>query len=109
MSREQLDDVDATILHQLQTDARKTSAADIAEGVDVTANTVRNRIDRLEDRGVIDTSVSNIEYERVGFPLRVVIACTPPVPERTALANEVMTVDGGVSVTLEQETPGSAR
>ena len=94
MSSDHLDDVDATILHHLQTDARNTSAADIAEDVDVTPNTVRNRIGRLEDQGIIDTYVPMIEYERAGYPLQVVIACTAPIPERPALASEAMTIDG---------------
>jgi len=43
-----IDDVDRSILHQLQLNARQTDT-EIAEKVDVTSTTVRNRLDKLED------------------------------------------------------------
>jgi len=48
----QIDEVDRSILHQLQLNARQTDT-EIAEKVDVTSTTVRNRLDKLEDGGVI--------------------------------------------------------
>ncbi|MCF2241071.1 AsnC family transcriptional regulator, partial [Halobacterium salinarum] len=51
MTLDGLDDLDRTILHALQRDARSTSSQDIADEADVSASTVRNRIGRLEERG----------------------------------------------------------
>lgn len=63
MSIDELDELDRGILHCLQEDARNNSAADIAEKVGVTANTVRNRIQRLEEEGVIQKYTPIIDYE----------------------------------------------
>jgi predicted ArsR family transcriptional regulator len=48
-----LDDADRGILHALQENAREATAVEMAEAVDVSASTVRNRIDRLESTGVV--------------------------------------------------------
>jgi len=50
----QLDNVDRGILHELQVDARNRTAQEIADKVDVSASTVRNRIEALEANGVIE-------------------------------------------------------
>ena len=61
MSNGPLDDVDRGILYALQRDARNVT---IAEEVDVSASTVRNRIGRLEDIGVIEGYYPKINSER---------------------------------------------
>lgn len=98
MTIEQLDETDRGILHCLQEDARNNSAADIADRVGVTANTVRNRIQRLEDAGIIETYAPVIDYEQAGYQLIVVMFCTAPIPERPALANEALELNGVVDV-----------
>ncbi|WP_293026987.1 Lrp/AsnC family transcriptional regulator [Natronococcus sp.] len=67
MASEELDEVDRAILYLLQEDARFNSAADIAGKVDVTANTVRNRIQRLEERGIIRGYIPLIDYEQADY------------------------------------------
>lgn len=98
MDAYELDDVDRGILHKLQEDARNHSATDIAAEVGVTANTVRNRIGRLEERGVITGYVPEVRYEQAGYQLKVSIECSAPVPDRTDLAVRALEVDGVVSV-----------
>jgi DNA-binding Lrp family transcriptional regulator len=39
----------------------------------VSASTVRNRIDRLEEAGVIEGYYPKINYERANFPLHVLL------------------------------------
>ncbi len=95
---DELDEVDREILYFLQEDARNNSATAIAEEVGVTANTVRNRISRLEDRGVVTGYRPGIDFEKTGFQLRVSIKCTAPVPDRTALAKQALDIDGVVAV-----------
>ncbi|MEF8901566.1 MAG: Lrp/AsnC family transcriptional regulator [Halovenus sp.] len=89
-----LDEVDMTILYLLQKDARNYSAAEIAEEVDVTPSTVRNRIQALREDGIIDKFVPVIDYERAGFPFRVLIVCTAPVSERKELVQKAKAIDG---------------
>lgn len=94
----EFDDIDRGILHRLQEDARHTTAADIAGDVGVTANTVRNRIQRLEDAGVIAGYVPVINYERTEKSIRMVVQCTVPIHERGEMAATALAVDGVVSV-----------
>lgn len=94
MARELLDEVDRGILHSLQQDARNISAAAIAEEVGVTANTVRNRITDLENRGIIEGYEPVINYENADYQIKVVMICTAPITERSVLAQEALDVSG---------------
>lgn len=93
-----LDAVDRGILYTLQEDARNTTHEMIGKAVDVSPSTVRNRINRLEESGVIEGYVPRIDYERAGYPLHVQLVCTAPPTERSRLAREVLDVDGVVTV-----------
>lgn len=94
----QLDAVDRGILHALQRDARNVTTADIADQVSVSASTVRNRIQNLEESGVIDGYRPTLNYERAGYQLRVVFAATVPVEDRATLATDALGVPGVIDV-----------
>ncbi len=94
----ELDDVDSGILHMLQRDARDVTAAEIAEDVDVSPSTVRNRIDRLERDGVIRGYHPEIDYEAANLPLRMLFICTAAATDRTELADEAVAVEGVVDL-----------
>ncbi|WP_226021301.1 Lrp/AsnC family transcriptional regulator [Halomicrobium salinisoli] len=94
----ELDEVDRGILHLLQSDARNQTPVDMAESLPVSAQTVRNRIEKLEDRGVIEGYVPVIDYEEAGFPMRVKFACTAPVDRREELAEEALEISNVVHV-----------
>lgn len=98
MTLEGLDDLDRQILFALQRDARGTSSQDIADAVGVSASTVRNRIGRLEERGILRGYHADVDYEQAGFQLFTLIVCTAPVPRREELAEEALTVPGVVRV-----------
>jgi DNA-binding Lrp family transcriptional regulator len=98
MTLEGLDDLDRKILHSLQQDARRTSSQDIADEAGVSASTVRNRISRLEDRGIITGYHADVDYERAGYQLYTLIVCTAPVPRREELAADAVNVPGVVRV-----------
>ena len=98
METADIDDLDERIIHELQRDARHTSASDVAERCDVSPSTVRKRIQGLEDAGVIRGYHPNVDYERAGYQLRTLVVCTAPIPEREELAREVLEVDGVVAV-----------
>ncbi|AGB31744.1 putative transcriptional regulator, AsnC family protein [Natrinema pellirubrum DSM 15624] len=70
-----LDDVDRQILADLATDARNTSCPDIANKVDVTPATIRNRIENLVSNDVIEAHRSEINYRQLGF-LKVLFICS---------------------------------
>lgn len=94
-----LDDVDRGILQLLQRDARNTTAVEMGEAVGVSDATVRNRIEALEDRGILQGYVPTINYERAGYPLELQIRCTAPISEREKLAKEALAIEGVVEVT----------
>ena len=98
MTLEGLDDLDRTILHALQEDARGTSSQDIADEAGVSASTVRNRIGRLEERGILTGYHADVDYEQAGYQLYTLIVCTAPVPRREELAAEAVDVPGVVRV-----------
>ena len=98
MSTVSLDDVDRGILFALQRDARNTTIAEIAEEVDVSASTVRNRIEDLEAKGVIEGYYPKINYEAANLPLRVLFVCSAPAEERKELAASALDVPGVIDV-----------
>jgi DNA-binding Lrp family transcriptional regulator len=95
---EGIDDLDRRILHALQTDARGASSGDLARRAGVSASTVRKRIARLEDEGIVTGYRATVDYERAGYQLHVQVACTAPVAERDTLAADALGVPGVVGV-----------
>ncbi len=98
METVELDDIDRCILYSLQEDARRMSASTIAERVDVSARTVRNRIDRLEASGVINGYQTDVDFGSAGYQLHTMVVCTAPIAERGELAREAADVPGVVNV-----------
>lgn len=98
MPSRELDELDRYVIYRLQGEARGTSAAEIAGDYGVSPSTVRNRISRLEDDGVIRGSHLSIDYETVGYQLVTIIFCTAPIPERERLAEAALEVHGVISV-----------
>lgn len=98
MDSEDLDDLDRAIIYTLQGDARRTSASDIAEKAGVSPSTVRKRLTRLEDAGIVRGYHLDVDYERAGFQLHTLIVCTAPIPEREELARRAREVEGVVAV-----------
>ena len=97
MVDEPLDELDREILHLLQIDARKQSDTAIADETNVTSTTVANRIADLEDQGIIQGYVPDIDYEQAGYPLVVLFTCSAPIADRSDLADQAMSVLGVVN------------
>jgi DNA-binding Lrp family transcriptional regulator len=98
MTLEGLDDLDRAILGALQRDARHASSGEIAERMDVSASTVRKRIQRLESEGIVTGYHATVDYEKAGYPLQVLLLCTAPIPKREAMADRALDVRGVVRV-----------
>ncbi|CDK40991.1 Transcriptional regulator, AsnC family [Halorubrum sp. DM2] len=98
MDNGSIDDVDRAILYALQEDARNTSSGDIAERTGTSDSTVRKRIGRLESDGVIKGYSASVDYQRSGYPLRMLLYCTASIPERGERIPEILDIDGVVSV-----------
>ncbi|GGM64545.1 DNA-binding Lrp family transcriptional regulator [Halarchaeum rubridurum] len=98
MPAEDVDAVDREILYALQEDARNLSSSDIAERTGTSGSTVRKRIRRLEEAGVVKGYSAEVDYERSGYPIRMLLFCTASIHERGDLIPDVLALDGVVSV-----------
>lgn len=85
MESAQLDAVDYAILYHLQQDGRRNITV-IADELDVADNTVRNRLQKLEDEGVIEGYQANVNYDRAGVQHHYLFVCSARVSERESLA-----------------------
>jgi transcriptional regulator, AsnC family len=93
-----LDEVDRRIIYALMEDARNISAPMIAEGLDVSAGTIRNRIERLEDGGVIRGYTADIDFEQADSRLTSMYMCTVPAADRERLASAAQSIPGVINV-----------
>ncbi|QCC51945.1 Lrp/AsnC family transcriptional regulator [Halapricum salinum] len=98
MGEQDIDDVDKAILYALQEDARNMSSGDIAERTGTSDSTVRKRIQRLESEGMIKGYSAEVDYQRSGYPLRMLLFCTASIPERGEIVPDILEIDGVVSV-----------
>lgn len=94
----EIDEVDEQILHALQEDARNMSSDEIAERTGTSGSTVRKRIQNLEEKEVIKGYSAEVDYGRSGYPLRMILYCTAPIPERGRLIRDILEIPGVISV-----------
>lgn len=94
----ELDNIDRGLLHLLQLDARNNTTAEMADHVDVSATTVSNRIQQLEEEDIIDGYHPKINYRKVNLPLHLLFVCTAPVAKQDDLATQALDVFGVVDV-----------
>ena len=93
-----LDDIDRSILYLLQKDARGATAEAMADKVGVSASTIRNRIDRLEDNGIIKGYHPEIDYEAANIPLQVTFVISVPPTDLQEYAEQIRGVQGVIDV-----------
>ena len=98
MVYDEIDNTDKGIVYLLQQDARKRTVADIGDQVGVSSSTVTNRIDRLEEQGIIMGYHTIVNYTRAGLGHHFLVTATVPIPEKEELIDEIMEVSGVVSV-----------
>lgn len=98
MTDTEIDDVDRAILYALQEDARNVSSGDIADRTGTSDSTVRKRIQRLESEGIIKGYSADVDYQKSGYPLRMLLYCTASIPDRGELVPDILAIDGVVSV-----------
>ncbi|MFC7131809.1 MULTISPECIES: Lrp/AsnC family transcriptional regulator [Salinibaculum] len=93
-----LDDVDRSILYLLQQDARNATAQEIADRVGVSASTIRNRIDQLEEDGIIKGYHPEIDYEAANLPLQVTFVISAPPTELKEYSEQIRGIQGVIDV-----------
>lgn len=98
MASDELDAVDKGILYLLQENARRHTTGDIGEKVGVSSSTVANRINKLEERGVITGYQPTIDYDETGLGHHLLVVATAPIRERGVTGDEIMDVTGVVGL-----------
>jgi len=98
MKNGELDSIDKQILYYLQQDARGISSSEIGEQLDLSPSTIRTRLNKLEESGIVRGYHIDIDYELAGYPLYTKIICTAPVPDRDVLANQAQDISGVTAV-----------
>jgi DNA-binding Lrp family transcriptional regulator len=93
-----VDEIDKRILYYLALDSRNTPTSDIAEEMEVTSATIRNRIEQLEERGILRGYLADIDYESIEGYVTYQFRCTAPIPDRSRLAQSALEVSGVVTV-----------
>lgn len=93
-----LDETNRAVLYILQRDARRITTQEMAEQIGVSASTVRNRIEELENEGIIRGYHPIVDYDKAGLQLHVLFICTAPNPERERLAKQARDVSGVVTI-----------
>lgn len=93
-----IDEIDEQIIYYLTEEARHTSAPDIAEELDISPPTVRNRIRRLEENGVILGYHAHLNYERANSRLTNLFVCTTSATKRQELAQRALGIPGVINV-----------
>lgn len=97
VTRENLDDVDRQIVALLQENARYT-ATEIGDVIGVSDTTVINRMNGLEEAGVIRGYQILVDYERAGLQRPFLFTCTVPIVERETFAESATEIPGVVTV-----------
>ena len=97
MSR-RLDEIDKRIIHALQQDARNISAPMVAEEMDVSPGTIRNRINQLEKAGIIKGYHADIDYQRCESRMTNLFVCNTSASDRENPAKKALTVPGVINV-----------
>lgn len=77
--REQIDGIDAKILHLIQTNAA-LSVADIADKVGLSSSPCWRRIKRMEEVGIIQQRVTILDRSKLGLDFEVFVAVKLALP-----------------------------
>jgi DNA-binding Lrp family transcriptional regulator len=93
-----IDDIDKHVICHLMRDARNVSAPTIADDADVSAGTIRNRIRRLEEEGIIRGYHADIDYKRIDRMLTTLFVCEASAPESETLARQALDIPGVINV-----------
>lgn len=106
---ELFDNLNQGILQLLQADARNTTLSEMSEWLPVSEGTIRNRIEEMEQSGIIQGYIPLIDYEAAGAPLRMLLTCTAPIDERPHLVEETLAIQGVINVREFTASQGNVR
>jgi DNA-binding Lrp family transcriptional regulator len=95
-----LDEIDQRIIHELMADARNNTAPVIADRIGVAPGTVRNRIEDLEEQGVIAGHHTHVDLERTDGRLATLFMCSVPFADRKTAARAAYEIPGVTNIRI---------
>ena len=93
-----LDDIDRQLIHSLMKDARALSPPELAEQVGVSGATIRNRMTRLKNRGIITGYPATIDFERAEGALTKLFLCHTSFGDVNGAVAQLRTIPGVINV-----------
>lgn len=93
-----IDEIDKRIIYRLSGDSRDTTSSEIAEEVGVSPGTVRNRIKQMEEKGIINNYLTDVDYEKIGKRIVYIFECSSTAKDRSVLAKKALRVSGVINV-----------
>lgn len=93
-----IDNIDRRVIYALMQNARDTTAREIADEVNVSAATVRNRINQLQDLSIIRGYHANIDFERADHKHTYLYVCTVPSADLETFSQQARAIPGVVNV-----------
>src|SRR5690606_25259331 len=93
-----LDKVDRRIIYALMNDARNASTSAIAEEMNVTSATIRNRIRKLEKHGIFEGYHTTIDFEHADGSLMNLFLCHTSFNNVEGVAHQVGSIPGVINV-----------
>ncbi|OKY77111.1 MAG: DNA-binding transcriptional regulator, Lrp family [Candidatus Methanohalarchaeum thermophilum] len=101
-----LDKVDKRIIYRLSKDSKNINAPELAEELNVSSATIRNRIRKLEQKEIIKGYHAEIDYTKINNKLTVLFKCSSPsIKDRPKLAKKTQTLKNIVQI--KEITSGS--
>jgi len=85
-ANEKLDNIDAKILHLIQSDA-SLSVSEISEKVGLSSSPCWRRIKRMEELGIIKARVTLLDRQTIGLDFEVFVAVKLALPNRVHMEN----------------------
>lgn len=92
VTTDKIDDNDRKIIEILSSDAR-TSLRDIKKKVDLSPSSIRNRMERLVNIGVIKRYTVDIDYRKIGYDIQVAALITSKPSESDTLCQALSKYD----------------
>lgn len=89
----ELDPVDLQLLYLLERNSRST-LTEMADVLSISPNTVSNRLERLEEEGIINGYTVDIDYRKAGLSFFWMFHCTVSIASREELAEQAMSISG---------------
>ena len=93
-----IDEIDERVIYYLVAEARNTSAPNIADEVDVSPGTIRNRIEHLEAEGAIGGYHADIRYQEIGGMITTLFVCEASISDLETLVADILDISGVINV-----------